>query len=117
MPAPDTESFNVGARGFGYTKPVECQQRDQCVLSGLAKSGGDQARAELVAVQPRGGRVIGQPGTADMSGRGVIQQLFLHLVPVEAGDCVSYVESEIPYVTGILWTATQEHSTECTVGG
>jgi hypothetical protein len=32
VPALDAQGFNVGASGFGYTQPVERQQRDQRML-------------------------------------------------------------------------------------
>jgi hypothetical protein len=38
------------------------------VLGGLAKPGGDQQRAEFVAVQAGDMRLVVQPGTANMSG-------------------------------------------------
>ena len=38
------------------------------MLGGLAEPGGYQQRAELVAVQPGGMRLVVQAGTADMSG-------------------------------------------------
>jgi hypothetical protein len=50
----DTEGLDVRASGLGDPQPVQRQQRDQRVLGGLAKSGGDQQRAEFVAVQPGG---------------------------------------------------------------
>jgi hypothetical protein len=62
------EGFDVGASGFGDPQPVERQQRDQRVLGGYAEPGGDQQRAELVAVQPGGVGLVVQAGTADMRG-------------------------------------------------
>jgi hypothetical protein len=56
------------------------------VLTGRAEPGGDQQRAELIAVQPGGVRLIVQPRTADMSSRGVIEEFLLEGVPVEPGD-------------------------------
>ena len=53
------------------------------MLGGLTEPGGNQQRAQLVAVQTGGMRLIIEPGTADMSGWGMIQQVFLHRVPVE----------------------------------
>jgi hypothetical protein len=55
------------------------------VLGGRAEPGGDQHCAELVAVQPGGVRLIVQPGTADMRGWRVSEQVFLDGVPVESG--------------------------------
>jgi hypothetical protein len=50
------------------------------------KTGGDQHRAELVAVQPGGVRLVVQPGTPDVSGRRTVKQVFFYRVPVEPGD-------------------------------
>ena len=86
MPALDAQGLNVGASGFRHAQPVEGQQRDQRVLGRRAKPGGDQQRAELVTVQPGRVRLIIEPGSADMRGRGVIEQFFLDGVLVEPGD-------------------------------
>ena len=56
------------------------------MLGGLAEPGGDQQRAEFVAVQAGDMRLIVQPGTADMSGWGVIEQLLLDGVVAEPGN-------------------------------
>ena len=56
------------------------------VLGGLAEAGGDEQRAELVTVQRGGVRLIVQARAADMCGRGMLEQLFLHRVLVEPGD-------------------------------
>ena len=56
------------------------------MLGGLAKACGHQQRAEFVAAQPGGVRLIVQAGAADMSGRRVIEEFFLHRVFVEPGD-------------------------------
>jgi hypothetical protein len=82
----DAEVLDVRAGGLRYPQPVEGQQRDQRMLDRRAEPGGDQQRAELVAVQPGGMRLIVQPGPADVGGRGVIQQLLLDRVAVEPGD-------------------------------
>jgi hypothetical protein len=86
VPALDAQGFDAGAGGFRHAQLVEGQQRDQRVLGGPTETGGDQQRAEFVAVQPGGMRLIIQPGTADVSGRGVIEEFFLDGVPVEPGD-------------------------------
>jgi hypothetical protein len=52
------------------------------VLGRRAEPDGDQQRAELVAVQPGGMRLVVQPGPADMGGRGVTGQFFLDCVAV-----------------------------------
>ena len=78
--------LDVGAGRLGHPQPVEGQQRDQRMLGRRPEPGGDQQRAELVAVQAGGMRLIVQPGTADVRGRRVIEQVFLDRVPVEPGD-------------------------------
>jgi hypothetical protein len=79
----DTESFDVGAGGFGDPQSVQREQGDQRVLRRRAEPGGDQEGAELVAVQPGGVRLVVQPRPADVRGGRVVQQLFLDGVPVE----------------------------------
>jgi hypothetical protein len=56
------------------------------MLGRRAEPGGDQERAELVAVQPGGMRLVIEPGTADMSGGRVIEEFFFDRVAVEARD-------------------------------
>jgi hypothetical protein len=56
------------------------------MLTRRAEPGGHQQRAELVAIQGGGMGLIVQPRTADMGGRGVIQELFFDGVLVEPGD-------------------------------
>jgi hypothetical protein len=55
------------------------------VLRARAEPGGDQQRAELVTVQAGRPRLIIEPGTADMRGRGVIERFFLDGVLAEPG--------------------------------
>jgi hypothetical protein len=62
------------------------EQGDQGVLGGRAEPGGDQERADLVAVQCGGVRLVVQPGTADVRGRGVVEEFFLDGVLIEPGD-------------------------------
>jgi hypothetical protein len=56
------------------------------MLSRGPKPGRDEDRPELVAVQRRGVRLVVQPGTAYVRGRGVVEELFLDRVLVEARD-------------------------------
>ena len=56
------------------------------MLGGRAEPGGDQERAELVAVQRGGVRLIIQPRAADVRGRGVLEEFFFDRVLVEPGD-------------------------------
>jgi hypothetical protein len=51
-----------------------------------AEPGGDQQRAELVAVQPGGVGLVVQARPPDMSAGRVIEEFFLHCVLVEPGD-------------------------------
>jgi hypothetical protein len=78
--------LDVGAGGLRDAQPVEGEQGDQGVLGGRAEPGGDQERAELVAVQSGGMGLLIQPGAADVRGRGMIKKLFLDRVLVEPGD-------------------------------
>jgi hypothetical protein len=48
--------------------------------------GGDQQRAQLVTVQGDGVRLIVDPRTSDVGGRGMLEEFFLDSVPVEPGD-------------------------------
>ena len=65
---------------------MEGEQGDQRGLGGRPEPGGDQERAKLVALLGGGVRLVIQPGTADMGGRGVLEEFFLHRVAVEPGD-------------------------------
>src|SRR5260370_10205236 len=56
------------------------------MLEWRAEPGGDQQRAELVAVQRGGVRLIVQARPPDMGGRGVIEEFFLDRVLIEPGD-------------------------------
>ena len=86
MAAFQAQVLDVGAGGFGDPQAVEREQGDERVLGGRAEPGGDQERAELVAVQGGGVRLIIQPRPAHVRGRGVVEELFLHGVLVETGD-------------------------------
>jgi hypothetical protein len=61
------------------------EQRDQRVPGGRAETSGDQQRADLVAIQGGGVRLIIQPRPPDVRGRGVLEKLFLDRVLVESG--------------------------------
>jgi hypothetical protein len=78
--------LDVRAGRLGDPQPVQGQQRDQGVLAGRAEAGSDEKRAELVAVQGGGVRLVVQPGPPDVGRRRVAEQLLLHRVPVEARD-------------------------------
>jgi hypothetical protein len=82
----ETEIVDIRAQSFRDAQPVDRQQADQGLFGGGAESGRDQQRTDLVTVQPDHVRVVIQPGSADVRGRGMLQQVFLNGVPVEAGD-------------------------------
>ena len=86
VPAFEAQVLDVGAGGLRDPQPVQGEQGDQRVLGGRAEPGGDQQRAELVAVQRGGVRLVVQPRPADVRGRGVLEELLLDGVPVEPGD-------------------------------
>ena len=66
------EVLDVGAGGLGDPQPVQREQGDQRMLRRRAEPGGDQERAELVAVQGSGMGLVIQPWPPDMGGRGVV---------------------------------------------
>ena len=68
VPALDPHGLNIGAGGFGDPQAVEGQQGDKRMLRGWPEPGSYQQRAELVAVQAGGVRLIIQPGPPDVSG-------------------------------------------------
>ena len=86
VPALDAPGLDIGASGLGDPQAVEGQQRDQRMLRGRAKPGGDQQRAEFVAIQPGGVRLVIQTGPPDAGGGRVIEEYFLDGVAVEARD-------------------------------
>ena len=54
MPALQAQVLDVGAGCLGDPQPVKREQRDQRMLGLWAEPGGDQERAEFVAVQRDG---------------------------------------------------------------
>jgi hypothetical protein len=56
------------------------------MLARRPEAGGDQQRAELVAVQRDGTRLVVHPRTADVRSRGVIEKFLFDRVLVEPGD-------------------------------
>jgi hypothetical protein len=53
----EPQVLDVRAGRLRHPQPVEGDQRDQRVLGGRAEPGGDQDRAEIVAVQGGGVRL------------------------------------------------------------
>ena len=78
--------FDVGAGGLGHPQPVQGEQRERGVLGGGATPGGGEERADFVAVQAGGMGFAVELGTADVSGRGLSEEVFLDRVLVQAGD-------------------------------
>ena len=78
--------LDVGAGGLRDPQPVQCEQGDQRMLGRRAEPGGHEQRAELVAVQGGGVWLVVQAWPADVGGRGVLEEFFLHRVAVEPGD-------------------------------
>jgi hypothetical protein len=64
----EAEVLDVGTGGLGDVQPVEGEQGDEGVLGGRSEPGGDEERAELVAVQGGGVRLVVQPRPADVRG-------------------------------------------------
>jgi hypothetical protein len=56
------------------------------VLGRGAEPGGDEQRADLVAVQAGGVGFVVDPRPADVHGRRVVEPVFLDCVPAQAGD-------------------------------
>jgi hypothetical protein len=56
------------------------------MLAGSAEAGGHQQRAELVAVQGDGMRLVVRPRPPDVSGWGVLEEFLFDGVLVEPGD-------------------------------
>ena len=54
------------------------------MFGGAAQPGGDQQGADLVAVQADGVGLVVQAGPADMDRRGMLEEVLLHGVAVEA---------------------------------
>jgi hypothetical protein len=77
VPALQAQVLDVRPGRLRHPQPVQRQQRDQRVLGGRPEPGGDQQRAELVAVQGGGVRLVIQPGTTDVRCGRVLEELFL----------------------------------------
>ena len=84
VPTLDAERLDAGFRSFRHAQPIEGQQGDQCMLRRRPEPGGDQQRAELVAVQAGCVRLVVQARAPDMRGGRAIEEFFLDGVPVEA---------------------------------
>ena len=65
----EAEGFDVGTGRFGDPETVERQKTDERVVAGAGESGGDEHRADLVAVQAGRVRLVVEAGSADVHGR------------------------------------------------
>ncbi len=63
---------------------MEGKQGDQGVLADRAEPGGDKEGADFVLVQGGGVRLVVQPGTANVGGRGMVEEFFLDGVLVDS---------------------------------
>jgi hypothetical protein len=86
VPALQAQVLDVGAGRFGDPQAVQGQQGDERVFGRRAEPGGRQHRAELVAVQRDGMRLVVDPRPPDMGGGRVIEEFFFDGVLVEPGD-------------------------------
>jgi hypothetical protein len=64
----EAQVLDVGTGGLRYPKPVEGKQGHERVLGRGAEPGGDQERADFVAVQGGGVRLVVQPRPPDVRG-------------------------------------------------
>ena len=86
VPAFQAQVLDVGASSLRDPQPVQREQGNQRMLDRRAEPRGYQQGPELVAIQSDGMRLVIQPRTADVSGRGMLEELFLDRVLVEPGD-------------------------------
>src|SRR5438309_5006860 len=66
--------------------PLSRPERHQGVITSRGQAGGDEQRAELVAVKTGGMRLVIQPRAPDMDRRRVLDHTFLLGIAKEAGD-------------------------------
>jgi hypothetical protein len=86
VPALQAQVLDIRAGRLRYPQPVQGKQGDQRVLKRRTEPGRDQQRAELVAVQRNRMGLVVHPQSADMRGRGALQELLFDGVLVEPGD-------------------------------
>jgi hypothetical protein len=84
--ASGAEGFDVGAGGLRHPQPVQREQGDQRVLGGGAEPDSDEQGSDFVAVQAGGSGFVVDPRSADVRCRGMVEQVFLDRVPVQARD-------------------------------
>jgi hypothetical protein len=82
----EAQLLDVGGGSFRYPQPVQREQRDQRMHRWRAEPGGDEERAELVAVQRGRVGLVVDPRAADVGGRRAVQELFFDGVLVKSGD-------------------------------
>jgi hypothetical protein len=76
----------ICSAGFGYSQRVEREQAGQHVVVATGQPGLDEERAKLGPVEAEPSRLLRDLRSAYVDRRGVIQQLFLDAVAVEAGE-------------------------------
>jgi hypothetical protein len=69
VPAFEAEAFDVGADGLRDSEAVQREQRDQGVVAGASKAGGNEHGPDLVAVEADGVGLVVEPGSADVGRR------------------------------------------------
>jgi len=82
----EPKMLDAGTGGLRYPQPVQGEQGDQRAPGGWPEPGGDQQRAELVAIKGDRIRFVVHPRTADVRGGRTLQELFFDSVLVEPGD-------------------------------
>jgi hypothetical protein len=86
VPAVQAKVIDVCADGFGHPQPVQGEQGHQRMLQRRTQAGGDEQGTEFVSVQGNSVRLVVHPWPADVRGRGMLQESFLHGVLAEPGD-------------------------------
>ena len=66
MPTLECEVFDPRPDRFGHMQTVESQERDEGVIACAGKTGGDQHRPQLVAIQTDRVRLVVELGSAYM---------------------------------------------------
>jgi len=79
----EAQVLDVGAGGFGDPQPVQGEQRDQRIIAWRAEPGGDEQRAELIAIQRDGVRLVIDSGPSHVGGGRAVQEPFFDGVLVE----------------------------------
>lgn len=86
MPAFETQRFDVRPGGFRDPQPVEGKQAEQRMVLGASETGGDEHRADFVAIQPSGVGLVIESRSTNMRGGRLGDEVLLLGVPIEARD-------------------------------